>query len=384
MFKVAVGHSTDLDSADAIAEVLIQCETALAGTTPAAGMLLAAIDFDHALVLSQVLATYPDLALIGGTTDGELSSVLGFEQDSVTLMLFCSDQIHITAGIGTQVSADVATATQAAIDQAQVTHSDSIQFCLTLPESLTTSAVQIVESLKQQLGSQVPIFGGLTADQWRFKYTHQFCQGQVYSDAVPVLLFSGPVLFSHGIASGWQPIGKRGRITRTAQNVVYEINDQPALDFYKYYLGPLPPSSEYPLAVYEPSGELAYMRAPSGICDPEVGSITFFGDIPEGATIQITETSRDKILAASQTSMEQALQNYPGESPAAALLFSCASRRQILGSRTSEEYQLIEAESSQTFPSCGFYTNGEIAPLEQKGSTYFHNETFITVLLGDA
>ena len=145
----------------------------------------------------------------------------------------------------------------------------------------------------------------------------------------------------------------------------------------------MPPSSEYPLAVYEPSGELSYMRAPSGIYDPEAGSITFFGDIPEGATIQITETSRDQILAASQTSMQQALQSYPGKSPAAALFFSCASRRQILGSRTGEEYKLIEAGGNHTFPSCGFYTNGEIAPLENKGSTYFHNETFITVLLGD-
>ncbi|MDA0866059.1 MAG: hypothetical protein O2890_06520, partial [Cyanobacteria bacterium] len=280
MFKVAVGHSTDLESADAIAEVLAQCQGELVDITPTAGVLLAAIDFDHKLILDQVLETYPDLALIGGTTDGEISSVLGFEQDSLTLMLFCSDQVHITAGIGTDVSADVPGATQSAIDQAKVSHSDPIQFCLTLPESLTTSAVQIVESLKDQLGPQVPIFGGLTADQWRFKYTHQFCQDQVYSDAVPVLLFSGPVLFSHGIASGWQPIGKRGCITRAVQNVVYEINDQPALDFYKYYLGPVPPSSEYPLAVYEPSGELSYMRAPSGIYDPEAGSITFFGDIP--------------------------------------------------------------------------------------------------------
>ncbi|MGB3494422.1 MAG: FIST N-terminal domain-containing protein [Elainellaceae cyanobacterium] len=384
MLKVAVGHSTDLDSPDAIAEILKQCHASLAGTTPNAGILLAAIDFEHELVLQKILAAFPDLILIGGTTDGELSSVLGFEQDSLTLILFCSDLIHFGAGIGADVSSSISAATRAAVAQAKAGCTEPIQFCITLPESLTTSALQIVESLKNQLGANVPIFGGLTADQWRFKQTYQFFQDQVYSDAVPVMLISGPVLFSHGVASGWHPIGKQGRITRVENNIVYEIDGAPALDFYKYYLGPLPPSSEYPLAVFEANGKLAYMRAPSGIYNPEVGSITFFGDVPEGVQIQLTETSRNDILSASQTSMEQALTHYPGHAPAAALFFSCASRRQILGSRTVEEYGLIKEKLKNDLPACGFYTNGEIAPLQQRGKTYFHNETFVTVLIGES
>lgn len=383
MLNVAVGHSADLDSLDAIADVLEQCRQTLRGQMPVAGILLAAIDFDHQLILSHILMTFPDLTLIGGTTDGEISSVLGFEQDSLTLILFCSDDVHIRAGIGSHVSVDVVAATRAAVNQAKAAHLDPIQFCLALPESLTTSAVQIVENLKQWLGHQVPIFGGLTADQWRFQQSYQFFQDQVYSDSVPVLLFSGPVLFSHGIASGWHPIGKQGRISRVEQNIVYEIDGQPALDFYKYYLGPLAPSSEYPLAVFEPNGEFVYMRAPSGVYDADLGSINFFGDLPEGAIVQITETTRDTILSASQASMQQALHYYPGERPSVALFFSCASRRQILGSRTGEEYQLIKAGLKHALPSCGFYTNGEIAPLQQKGATYFHNETFVTLLLGD-
>ncbi|MEB3210863.1 MAG: FIST N-terminal domain-containing protein, partial [Leptolyngbyaceae bacterium] len=260
MLKVAVGHSTDLESLDAIAEVLAQCQNSLGKEKPNAGILFAAIDFDHKLILQEVLATFPDLILIGGTTDGEMSSVLGFEQDSLTLILFCSDRIHIGAGIGTQVSQDVQAATLTAVDRAKSNSIEPIQFCIALPESLTTSAVHIVESLQHQLGDRVAVFGGLTADQGRFKQTHQFFQDQVYSDAIPILLFSGPVLFSHGIASGWAPIGKRGRITRVVNNIVYEIDGAPALDFYKYYLGPLPPSPEYPLAVFTSDGKLAYMR----------------------------------------------------------------------------------------------------------------------------
>jgi hypothetical protein len=388
MLKFAVGHSNDPDSQNAISEVLEQIHATLAGASPKAGILLAAIDFDHALVLQQIVEAFPEIELIGGTTDGEMSSVLGFEQDSLTLLVFCSDQIIITAGIGRGVSQNTIAATEAAVQQAITPHKEAIRFCLTLPESLTSSGVFTLENLKQALGAQVPIFGGLTADQWRSKQTYQFFRTEVCSDAVAILLFSGPILFSHGIASGWNPIGNPGRVTKAEKNVVYEIDNRPALDFYHRYLGALPPSSEYPLALFDTDSDRFYMRAPNGTCDPSIGSISFFGDIPEQSTVQITETTHDDILSASQLSTQQAIKSYPGQTPLAALLFSCASRRQILGRRVREEYEQVQhcltQSLAQPLLSFGFYTNGEIAPLQQQGVTHYHNETFITLLLGEA
>lgn len=384
MFKTAIGHSNDPDSESAIEEVLYQCDQALSGAKPQAGLLLAAIDFDHADIMQKIVAAYPEIELIGGTTDGEMSSVLGFQQDSLVLMLFCSDRLQIRAGIGRNISKDLEKALEEAIAQATQNLTEPIKLCITLPEGLTSiSAVKLVDRLNQLLGKKVPIFGGLTADQWRFKQSYQFYKNQVYSDAIPILLFSGPLLFSHGLASGWNPIGKIGQVTQVKNNIVYQIDNQPALDFYYRYLGERPPSSEYPLMVFDPTRQYSYLRAPSGSCDPTVGSITFFGDIPEQAIVQITEATRDHILSASQASMQEAIAHYPGKTPSSSLFFSCASRRQILGSRTFEEYNLIQNSLTQTLSACGFYTNGEIAPLEQQGISYFHNETFITLLLGE-
>jgi hypothetical protein len=384
MLKTVVGHSNDPDSLSAITEVLEQCEQSLSGASPQAGILFAAIDFEHTQILNQICDAYPGIELIGGTTDGEMSSILGFEQDSLTLMLFCSDNITIRAGIGRDISHDLNVSIQTAIVQATTGHTDPIQLCITLPESLTTSAVLILDNLDRALGGKVPVFGGLTADRWQFKQTYQFYKTEVYSDAIPILLISGPILFSHSVASGWNPIGKRGKVTKSAQNVVYEIDDRPALEFYHYYLGKMSPSLEYPLAVFDVNETNYYMRAPSGVYDPEVGSVTFFGDIAEGAIVQITEATHDSILSASRTSMMQALENYPGQEPVAALYFSCCARRHILGTRTKEEYALTQTCLTQSLPSCGFYTNGELSPLEQQGISYFHNETFVTLLLGEA
>ncbi|MEM9770377.1 MAG: FIST N-terminal domain-containing protein, partial [Cyanobacteria bacterium P01_D01_bin.73] len=116
MLKIAVGHSNDPDTGEAIIEVLQHCQQQLAdGDQPQAGILLAAIDFEFEELLEAIAQQYPDIELIGGTTDGEISSVLGFEQDSVSLMLFCSDTITIRSGIGQQLSEDVDEAVQSAV-----------------------------------------------------------------------------------------------------------------------------------------------------------------------------------------------------------------------------------------------------------------------------
>lgn len=383
MFQVVVGHSNDPDSLAAIQEVLEQCNNSLAGETPKAGILFAAVDFEHELILQEIQKAFPTIELIGGTTDAEISSVLDFQQDSLTLMLFCSDEIEIYAGLGKKLSKDPFAATRQAVEEAKtkIQTNIPIQLCLAIPESLTVDGVSIVDGLKLSLGKTIPIFGGLTADQWRFKKTYQFFQTEVLTDTVPILIFFGDFSFSSGIASGWHPIGNKGKVTKVDKNILYEIDEKPALDFYNHYLGGLAPSGEYPLAVFEGQEKNFYMRAPSGY-DSQIGSITFLGEVPHESYVQISQASREEILAAAKTSITNALESYPGIKPQAALFFSCAARRQLLGTRTKEEYELAKTCLQQIIPSCGFYTHGEIAPLTNSGETHLHHETFVTLLIG--
>lgn len=116
--------------------------------------------------------------------------------------------------------------------------------------------------------------------------------------------------------------------------------------------------------------------------DREVGSVAVSGDIPEHSVVQITDASLEDVVSAAQASFSEALANYPGRTPEAALFFSCAWRRQVLGTRTQEEYQAIANSFEQAVAACGFYTYGEIAPLQKNGKPFFHNTTFITLLIG--
>lgn len=168
MLKIAVGHSDGPDSLEAAHDVLEQCQTSLGGKKPQAGILFAAIDFDHQLILNCINEAFPDIELISGTTDGEVSSVLGFQQDSLTLMLFCSDEIEICAAVGRNVSQDPVAIAQQTIEASKLKLKTPPRLCIAILESLTTSASLVLQELKTAL-QEVPIFGGATADQTKMQ-----------------------------------------------------------------------------------------------------------------------------------------------------------------------------------------------------------------------
>ncbi len=392
MLKVAVGHSNDPDSLEAVYEVLAQCQRTLESVKPKAGVLFAAIDFDHQLIVDQINEAFPGIELIGGTTDGEVSSILGFQQDSLTLMLFCAEDIEFCAEVGRTVSQAPIDIAQQTVNTAKKRLLSPLKLCITTPESLTTSAASILDGLKLSL-AEIPILGGTTGDQTHIKQTFQFFKTEVLTDSVPILLLGGNLLFSHGVSSGWSPLGKRSVVTKVEKNVIYEIDGKPALDFYHYYFETFAADLAYPLAIFPPGEETFVLRAALSY-DAALRSITVSADVVEGSMIQITEAAQEDIISASKTSFEQAWDAYPGKAPTAALFFSCAWRRFILGTQTMKEYEAIAKLHPQTsppespralespLPSCGFYTYGEISPLRAQGPTFFHNTTFVTLLLG--
>ncbi|PKM95421.1 MAG: hypothetical protein CVU84_04965 [Firmicutes bacterium HGW-Firmicutes-1] len=384
MLKVAVGHSEDVDSKDAIIDCLEQCNQCLQGLIPQAGVLYSAIEFDHKLILEEVIKMYPDIELIGCTTDGEMSSRLGCIEDSVTLILFYSDTIQMKAGLGINLSQSPEDAAQVAIKEAKSKLNHEPSFCITLAESMTVGGVAIIKALQKELGIMFPLFGGLAADQWVMKKTYQFYKNQVLTDAVLVLLFSGDILFSSGVASGWSPIGHKKLVTRAINNIVYEVDGEPILDFYNRYVGGnysrVP--TEYPLAVFPEKSEKFYIRSPYTFNEKDK-SITFFGDVPENVVVQLVSSSIENMSIASETALREAIEGYKGTTPEAALVFTCSARKAILGMNVDKEYLYLQKNMPEGFPICGFYTYGEIAPLENNKESRFHNGTIAVVLVGE-
>jgi hypothetical protein len=390
MLRMAVGHSDDVDLASALEAVFAQCDAGLTGAPPTAGLLISAWDVDHPEAIDRVRARYPGIELAGSSSAGEMSSVLGFREDSVALVLFVSDSIDIVVGLGRDLVADCRAAAHWAVAEATAKTRLPPRLCVVLSTIGGVEAGVILDDLRDALGPGVPIIGGGAAPrdpgtEADGATSREFAGDVVAGDALAILLFAGPVAFSIGVQSGWRRVGPRATITRTSDAGVIEIDRRPALDFYARYLGDGRPPVANPLAVFEgPDSDRFYLRTPMAY-DRERGSIAFFGAVPDGASVQLTMAGTDQIFDGARASISDALDGFPtGSRPDGALLFSCATRKFLLGTRAGREIELAREILGQGLPIGGIYCQGEIAPLASTDLTRFHNATMVTVLLGCA
>ena len=388
MFRMAVGHSDDIDLDSALTTVFEECDAALEGATPRAGIIFGAWDIDHRALVDAVRRHYPGIELAGATTAGEMSSVIGFSEDSVALAVFASDSVEITAGIGGNLLADPAGATRQAVAMARSKASQPMRLCLVMPNIGGAEAGPIFDGLRAALGPGVPIIGGGAspldpAAPLGETESRQIANDAVSRDSIAILLFSGDLAFSFGVETGWQGVGPRGVVTRTSPEGVLEIDGRPAIDFYARYLGTGQPPIANPLAVFEGGGsDRFYLRTPIN-WDPETGRVGFFGVVPDGATVQITVAGTEQIFEGARASMQDALAAFPaGRKPDAALLYSCATRRFLLGTRVGRELEMVRDLLGTSIPIAGMYCLGEIAPMAFPDRTQFHNATMVSVLLG--
>jgi hypothetical protein len=384
---MAVGQTDELDGEFAAQEILRQCADALGGQEPQAGLLLASHDLDFEEFLSAVTTAYPNMDLIGCTTMAPMSSVADYAEGSTTLTLFASDMLDFTAGLGPDVVAGVESATRQAVEEATRKTDKQPALLIVTPTVEEFDPTTVTVEIGEVLGRTIPVFGGGAAPDFPIAMPWlggvQFYGNQVLTNSLPVLLISGPLKVSVGVAHGWSPVGKTAVVTRSDDYKVYEIDGEPILDFYRHYLGfESEPAIANPLAILDEDTGRYYLRAPMEY-DGRDGSAIFFGSVPQGATVQLAMATTDEILRGTEASLTEAMAGFPGEAmPEGALIASCAVRSFLLGTRTSGEIERIRTGLGQDVPVSGFYAFGEIAPLGFDSTPSFHNETCVTVLIG--
>jgi hypothetical protein len=383
MLRMVVGHSDDVDPQAAIQLAIEQCQEALGGQQAQAGLLFCTAEaFDPTLV-KDVREAFPGIALAGGTSSAEISSRNGYQEDSLSLAIFASEDVEIGVGLGAGLGTDVESACRSAVHQALDGMSREPKVCIVLHESFVADPPEVVEALVGALPHGVSILGGSTArsDFAEVTPTYQFANEAVATDGVAIMVFCGAVAHSTAVGMGFKTIGARGTVTAAERGAVREIDGRPATEFLNRYLDATGPAAyANPMAVYEGSGD-HYLRAirPS---EPGSGSLATAGSIPLGAQVQLTTADSDEVLASTKEALERAVAGFPaGAGPDAALIFSCAVRKFFLGSRTHVEADLARSVLGD-LPTIGLYCYGEVGPIPGAPTSRFLNETFVTLLLG--
>jgi len=383
MFESVYSVSDDLDPVSGVRTVVDECRKQLGERPAHAGLFFTScLDADYAGMLAEIHAAFPGIELVGCTTDGEITPRRGCSEDSSALIIFSAPAIRFAASVAEAISEDHLNSLTSGYEKARSRLAAEPALALVFPDGLSTMSVPIDGLLRSVMGETLPIFGGSAGDGFQIKQTFQFLGDRVYTDAMPIMLMAGEIDMSIAIATGPVPSGDFYRVDGVTENVIHHIDGVTALEFYERFFGPYIEDRElsfFPLAVYTGDSEDFVLRDPVGI-DRNDGSISFVGRIEEPCRVRITQITREDTIESGHRGAEKVLSSFPGDRDGLILIFSCASRKHVLGSRVNEEIEVLKQDPRQ-IPYFGFYCYGEIGPFTIGGPVHFHSDTCITVAL---
>lgn len=257
---------------------------------------------------------------------------------------------------------------------------DDLQLVFVLSDGHNVNVGDLVQGLNQSLGDIVPVTGGLAGDGVNFSKTVVGLNNPPTSNKVIAIGFYGSRLkVGHGSVGGWDAFGPLRTITKSEGNILLELDGRSALDLYKEYLGDraseLPGSALlFPLSIEVAGSEQSLVRTVLAVSE-EHKSMTFAGDIPEGARCRLMRANFDRIIDGAMTAAENSLSKLDSFSPELGILISCVGRKLILGQRVEEEIEEVRSVLGEQSRIAGFYSYGELSPLGNSTGCELHNQT---------
>lgn len=256
---------------------------------------------------------------------------------------------------------------------------------LVVSGGLAADGDEIIDGIENVCGKGVTIFGGLAADGLKLVRTYVFTNDELTDKGLLALIFDETKISLNGMAiGGWRPVGMDRIITKSDGNVVYSIDNEPALDFISRYSGlknldtdnamNFLIASNFQLQLKR-ENKHSVMRTPMQ-ANKEDRSIIFAGGVPQGSRVRLCLLPGFEVIDAALK--EFAEYKNEQQDTEAMILFSCAGRQLTLGPYVSEEISGIK--DIWDAPLAGFFCYGEIGRVE-KQKHEFHNMTCSLAML---
>lgn len=249
-----------------------------------------------------------------------------------------------------------------------------------LSDGLMVNGSQLISGINSVISPNVIVTGGLAADGDKFKKTWVIC-GEVMQThcVIAVGFYKNYLHVGHGSKGGWDTFGPERRVTRSKDNILYELDNKPALSLYKEYLGDraqgLPATGLlFPLAIRQNFEDTkVIVRTILGV-DENEQSMIFAGDIPQGYLAKLMRANFDRIIQGANDAAIAAASEHTNGNNVLAIAISCVGRRLLLGEHTEEETESTLESLPSGAKQIGFYSYGEISPYTT-GSCDLHNQT---------
>jgi hypothetical protein len=339
---------------------------------------------------AELLAAHPGAIVVGATSGGHgLDAEVGEAGLAGVAASFAATRLSLAM----EEVADPADTRSVARRLGERLHAPDLAGVLLLSDGLHVNGTALAAGLTEALGPSVPVSGGLAGDGASFGATLIAAGAAPPAERRIVAIgFHGEAIrLGHGCAGGWSPFGPLRRITRSADNVLHELDGAPALDLYERYLGEeaagLPGTALlYPLRIWDPREPAHDVVRTVLQVDRAARSMTFAGDMPQGWRAQLMRASIDHLCEGAAQAARDATRSCPdGDGgPALGILVSCIGRRLLMGQRAGEEIEAAAAQFPPGTQVLAFYSYGELAPRGGPGHCELHNQTMTVTLLREA
>ncbi len=336
-------------------------------------------------IFEEVKALFPDGELVFGSTSGDITSNT-VDDDSITITAIEFEKTEFLIKKSNVLHSDL-DSHKTGVDLLKQFPENGLKYVFVLSEGSFINGSELTKGMNTSTTNNVLITGGLCGDAARFEKTLAgYNENPKPGEIIAIGFYGASFEASFSIHGGWTPFGPERVVTKSKSNVLYELDNQPALDLYKKYLGDkskeLPAAALlYPLNVKSSEEKQSFVRTILNI-DEADNTMILAGDIPENSKVQLMMTNVDNIANASERAAKQALE-LRSTKPQLALLVSCIGRKLVLDQRVEEEIEEVVAVVGNDTTICGFYSYGEIAPFHGENNCQLHNQTMTITLISE-
>ncbi len=330
-----------------------------------------------------VISAYPSAQIVGCSTSGEICQEEVLNNNIVcTAIYFENTRIEIAREhINTMEDSF-----KVGEILAQRLYKENLVHMMIFSEGLNINGSELTKGLNSRLNDKTSVTGGLAGDQDDFSETVIVHNRAGENNLVLAIGFYGEHLqVGYGSMGGWDSFGVDREVTKSKGNILYELDNHPALELYKRYLGShaanLPASALlFPLSLKIKDGETAIVRTVLAVNEAD-GSMVFAGDIPQGEYVRLMKANSDRLIDGAHGAAEMSKTSLKDSSPDLAILISCVGRKLVLKQRVEEELEIIRESIGGNAAMTGFYSYGEICPVKPfEQHCELHNQTMTITL----
>jgi hypothetical protein len=336
--------------------------------------------------LDDLHKTFPESYIIGCSSSGEIYQeeiyhqtmsvmVIQLERSSMRLVSVSIDDFHDAYKAGKELAR-------------QLLEKD-LRHIFLLSGGWEIDGTILTDGINALLPSFVSATGGVAGDNIGKGESWILYNNGVGRNRVAAIGFYGSFLqIGYGCQAGWDRLGLERKVTHIEGKELFTLDDKPALEIYKQYLGAkakdLPTAAHlFPLAILNNRGEEVKIREVFNINESHQ-SLILNDLIQEGTYVSLMFANFNRLVeGAYQAAKEAYTSEFRQDLDTAVIAISCIGRKQLMRQRTEEEIQAVLEALPPNSHMIGFYSNGEISPSKNTLCS-LHNQTMTLTVIQES